>query len=82
VYLLRSGALRKLCTPEKDGTISKNTQMNVVVVLSYLFAPLILHKRAQGVKYNNSKVVLPCLPKKIKKVSEIIICLLLKSLAM
>jgi len=71
VYLLRSGALRKLCQPEKDGTISKETQLNVVLVLSYLFAPLILHKRAQNVKYSNSKVVLPPLPPKIKTVIEL-----------
>ncbi|XP_023713841.1 probable ATP-dependent RNA helicase DDX60 [Cryptotermes secundus] len=70
VYLLRSGALRELCTPEKDGTISKATQMNLVLVLSYLFAPLVLHRRAHNVKYNNSKVVLPPLPPKIKKVLE------------
>jgi len=71
VYLLRSGALRMLCQPEKDGTVSKETQLNVVVVLSYLFAPLILHKRAQSVKYNNSKVVLPPLPPAIKTVIEL-----------
>lgn len=70
VYLLRSGALRMLCQPEKDGTISKETQLNVVLVLSYLFAPLILHKRAQNVKYSNSKVVLPPLPPEIKTVLE------------
>jgi hypothetical protein len=77
VYLLRSGALRELCTPEKDGKISKVTQMNVVLVLSYLFAPLILHKRAQNIKYRNSKVVLPPLPPGIKKVIECIIWTLL-----
>jgi hypothetical protein len=70
VYLLRSGALRKLCTPEEDGSISKATQMNVVVVLSHLFAPLILHTRAHNVKYNNSRVVLPPLPPEIKEVTE------------
>jgi len=68
VYLLRSGALRRICKREADGTISKETQMNLVIVLSYLFAPLILHKRAEGVKYTNSKVVLPPLPLEIKKV--------------
>lgn len=68
VYLLRSGALRKICKPEADGRISKETQMNLVIVLSYLFAPLILHKRAKHVKYSNSKVVLPPLPPAIKKV--------------
>jgi hypothetical protein len=71
VYLLRSGALRKLCQPEEDGTISKETQLNVVLVLSHLFAPLILHKRAQNVKYNNSRVVLPTLPPAIKMVIEL-----------
>jgi hypothetical protein len=73
VYLLRSGALRKLCTPEKNGAISKTTQMNVVIVLSYLFAPLILHRRAQNIKYKNSKVFLPPLPPVIEKVIECII---------
>ena len=68
VYLLRSGALRRICKREAGGRISKETQMNLVVVLSYLFAPLILHKRAEHVKYNNSKVVLPPLPLEIKKV--------------
>jgi hypothetical protein len=71
VYLLRSGALRMLCQPEKDGTISRETQLNVVLVLSYLFAPLLLQKRAQNVKYNNSKVVLPPLPPEIKTVIEL-----------
>jgi hypothetical protein len=70
VYLMKSGALRKLCTPEKDGRISKETQMNLVIVLSYLFAPLILHNTAQDVEYNNSKVVLPPLPPEIGKVIE------------
>ena len=73
VYLLRSGALRMLCKQEKDGKISKETQMNVVLVLSYLFAPLILHKRARNVKYNNSRVVLPPLPAEIKTVIELTI---------
>jgi hypothetical protein len=71
VYLLRSGALRMLCRREEDGTVSKETQMNVVLVLSYLFAPLILHKRAQNIKYSNSKVVLPPLPAEIKTVIEL-----------
>jgi hypothetical protein len=71
VYLLRSGALRMLCKPKKDGTISKETQLNVVLVLSYLFAPLLLHRRAQNVKYNNSKVVLPPLPPAVRKVIEL-----------
>jgi hypothetical protein len=73
VYLMRSGALRKLCTTKKSGIVSKETQMNVVLVLSYLFAPLILHKTAQDGKYNYSKVVLPPLPPEIKKVIELII---------
>jgi hypothetical protein len=68
VYLLRSGALRKICKPEQDGRISKETQMNLIIVLSYLFAPLILHKRVAWIKYTNSKVVLPPLPPEIKKV--------------
>jgi hypothetical protein len=45
--------------------------LNVVVVLSYLFAPLLLHRRAQNIKYNNSKVVLPPLPLEIRKVIEL-----------
>lgn len=59
--------------PEEDGTISKETQMNVVIVLSYLFAPLIYRKPAKGVRYYNSKVVLPPLPPEIKEVIELII---------
>jgi hypothetical protein len=73
VYLMRSGALRKLCRTRKSGIVSKETQMNVDLVLSYLFAPLILHKTAQDGKYNYSKVVLPLLPPEIKKVIELII---------
>lgn len=42
--------------------------MKVVLVLSYLFAPLVLHKRAWNIKYNNSRVVLPPLPPEIKMV--------------
>jgi hypothetical protein len=68
VYILKSGALRKMCKPERDGKISVETQMNLIVVLSYLFAPLILHKTALDIKYKNSKVVLPPLPPEICKV--------------
>jgi hypothetical protein len=70
---MKSGALRELCTPQEDGTISKKTQMDVVLVLSYLFAPLILHKTALDIQYSNSRVMLPPLPPEIKTVIELIL---------
>ena len=70
VFLMKSGALRKLCQTTK-GKVSVETQMNLLIVLSYLFAPLRLHKKAIKQKYHNSKVILPPLPSDIKKVRRI-----------
>ena len=67
VFLMKSGALRKLCQIT-NGKVSIETQINLMIVLSYLFAPLQLHEKAKKQKHMNSKVILPPLPPHIRKV--------------
>ncbi|KAJ9596453.1 hypothetical protein L9F63_012537 [Diploptera punctata] len=69
VFLMKSGALRKLCQIT-DGKVSLETQMNLIIVLSYLFAPLKLHANAVNKQYYNSKVILPPLPNYVREVLE------------
>ncbi|XP_069688131.1 probable ATP-dependent RNA helicase DDX60 [Periplaneta americana] len=70
VYLWKSGVLRKICKKEDDGRISKETQMTLIVVLSYLFAIHPLHSKMETAKFENSKVVLPPLPPEVREVLE------------
>ncbi|KAJ9590501.1 hypothetical protein L9F63_016452, partial [Diploptera punctata] len=69
VFLMKCGALRRLCQTTK-GKVSQETQMNLIIVLSYLFAPLKLHLSARNRRYKNSKVKLPPLPDYVRKVLE------------
>ncbi|XP_069688132.1 probable ATP-dependent RNA helicase DDX60 [Periplaneta americana] len=68
VYLWKSGVFRRICKRDKDGKISKETQMTLIVVLSYLFAIYPLHSMEEKIKHKNSNVVLPPLPQEVKEV--------------
>ncbi|PSN57547.1 hypothetical protein C0J52_01638 [Blattella germanica] len=69
VFLMKSGVLRNLCKLT-GGKVSVEAQQQLVIVLSYLFAPMRLHKLSKERKYNNSKVMLPDLPSDVKKSLE------------
>ncbi|XP_067006514.2 probable ATP-dependent RNA helicase DDX60 [Anabrus simplex] len=64
VYLLRSGALRRLCKTY-NGKITRETELNLVLLLSHLFARLPLHSTCLKQKYKNSIVILPPLPETV-----------------
>ncbi|XP_067006515.2 probable ATP-dependent RNA helicase DDX60 isoform X2 [Anabrus simplex] len=64
VYLLRSGALRRLCKTY-NGKITRETELNLVLLLSHLFARLLLHSTCQKQTYKNSIVILPPLPETV-----------------
>ncbi|XP_063232195.1 probable ATP-dependent RNA helicase DDX60 isoform X2 [Bacillus rossius redtenbacheri] len=66
VFLFRTGVLRKLCG-ESKGAISKQTQLDLVLVLSYLFAHMPLHSNMEKAKFRNSVVRLPKLPAYVKE---------------
>ncbi|KAJ4427879.1 hypothetical protein ANN_23886, partial [Periplaneta americana] len=70
VYLWKSGVLREICKKDEGGRISKETQIKLIVVLSYLFATQPLRRKEKREKYQNSKVVLPPLPQEVKEVLE------------
>nr|CAD7411192.1 unnamed protein product [Timema poppensis] len=70
VFLFRSGALRRLCGSDKKGNLSRETELNLVLVLSYLFAVLPLHSSLKDKKFENSRVELPPLPDYITKVLQ------------
>lgn len=68
-YLLRTGVLEKMCTCKK-GEITTESIMNLIIVLSFLFAPLPLSKHLLEENRANSIVKLPPLPKAAKRVSK------------
>nr|CAD7443497.1 unnamed protein product [Timema bartmani] len=70
VFLFRSGALRQLCGSNEKGNISRETELNLVLVLSYLFAVLPLHNSLNDKKFKNSRVKLPPLPAYVTKVLQ------------
>nr|CAD7431932.1 unnamed protein product [Timema monikensis] len=70
VFLFRSGALRRLCGSDGKGNLSRETELNLVLVLSYLFAVLQLHSSVKDKKFKNSRVKLPPLPDYITEVLQ------------
>ncbi|XP_049843647.1 probable ATP-dependent RNA helicase DDX60 isoform X1 [Schistocerca gregaria] len=69
-YLLRSGVLHSMCVTEEDGKISKETQLNVVLLMAHLFTRKRLHPAMLNNKYCNSVVKLKELPADVVKVIE------------
>lgn len=71
VYILQNGAIRKMIEDNRgdDYTI----QWNLIVILNFLFARLLLHPTQKEKEYKNSRVVLDPLPEVIKEVSVLTI---------
>ncbi|XP_047114013.1 probable ATP-dependent RNA helicase DDX60 isoform X2 [Schistocerca piceifrons] len=69
-YLLRSGLLHNICVTEKDGSISKETQLNVVLLMAHLFTHKRLHPAMLKNRFCNSVVKLKDLPTEVVEVIE------------
>ncbi|KAE8742679.1 hypothetical protein FOCC_FOCC011808 [Frankliniella occidentalis] len=69
-FLLKTGVLEKLCKCDKNGLITRDSLVNVVVVLSFLFARLPLSEHLLRRKRTCSVVELPELPDIVKKALE------------
>lgn len=66
VYILRTGALRKMIEQKRGDNIA--IEWNLVVIMNFLFARLPLHITQLDKEYNNSCVILDPIPKVIVKV--------------
>lgn len=66
VYILRTGALRRMIDRKRGDDIT--IQWNLVVIMNFLFARLPLHKTQLEKKFNNSQVILDPIPKIIANV--------------
>lgn len=67
-YLLRSGIMHRMCVLEEDGSVSKETQLNVVLLMAHLFTHKRLHPAMLNNKYCNSVVKLKDLPTEVVEV--------------
>lgn len=66
VYILRNGAIRKMINDNIGD--DNQIQWNLIVIMNFLFARLVLHQRQKNEEHDNSCVVLEPIPAIIKEV--------------
>ncbi|KAE8737187.1 hypothetical protein FOCC_FOCC017352, partial [Frankliniella occidentalis] len=66
-FLLKTGVLENLCKSDKKGVITEESLVNLVIVLSFLFARLPLSEHLLNRKRMCSVVVLPPLPDTVQE---------------